>query len=399
MAGKKQSGIDELPGGKFRARYTDALGNRKSEVFSSKKEAISFQASKRTQTAEEKDQLKLGREINKTFRDLVDDYQENKLQNAKNKAAATSVINKHLIPFFGGDTSIKDNPSILLELLHYKLDDLVNQYKIKKKAEGLAINTIKNHLILLSAMMNYAYRVKKWLRNPTTLDKPKEEALDANYLKTPSEISRFLDAARQVSGRKYPELPYYIYSFAILTGMRLGECCALKWDNVNFELRQILVIDSHEGSTKSAKARRVPILDILLPLIKEWKLKISSELVFPNEDNTQFTADSSIFSELFNKTLEIAGFPKNEKRKKSDRYIGFHDLRHTFASHWVMNGGDLFRLQKIMGHSDYDQTMRYAHLAPEIFSEDYSRFNNIQVKTAEIIPINQASSAVSCSDS
>lgn len=42
-----------------------------------------------------------------------------------------------------------------------------------------------------------------------------------------------------------------------------------------------------------------------------------------------------------------------------------HILRHTFASHFVMNGGNILVLQKILGHVDIKETMRYAHLAPE----------------------------------
>ncbi len=41
-----------------------------------------------------------------------------------------------------------------------------------------------------------------------------------------------------------------------------------------------------------------------------------------------------------------------------------HVLRHTFASHFIMNGGDLLTLQKILGHQTIQMTMRYAHLSP-----------------------------------
>ena len=43
----------------------------------------------------------------------------------------------------------------------------------------------------------------------------------------------------------------------------------------------------------------------------------------------------------------------------------FHDLRHTFASHFMMNGGNIYDLQKILGHTSLEMTQRYAHLAPE----------------------------------
>lgn len=42
-----------------------------------------------------------------------------------------------------------------------------------------------------------------------------------------------------------------------------------------------------------------------------------------------------------------------------------HALRHTFASHFVMNGGNILTLQKILGHSTVVMTMRYAHLSPD----------------------------------
>ena len=43
----------------------------------------------------------------------------------------------------------------------------------------------------------------------------------------------------------------------------------------------------------------------------------------------------------------------------------FHDLRHTFASHFLMRGGSLYDLKEILGHSDIKMTMRYAHLSPQ----------------------------------
>ena len=42
-----------------------------------------------------------------------------------------------------------------------------------------------------------------------------------------------------------------------------------------------------------------------------------------------------------------------------------HGLRHTFASHFIQNGGNILTLQKILGHSSLAMTMRYAHLAPD----------------------------------
>lgn len=62
-----------------------------------------------------------------------------------------------------------------------------------------------------------------------------------------------------------------------------------------------------------------------------------------------------------------------------------HVLRHTFASHFIMNGGSILTLQKILGHTSLAMTMRYAHLAPDHLQDavkfgpvgDYRRFINL----------------------
>lgn len=62
-----------------------------------------------------------------------------------------------------------------------------------------------------------------------------------------------------------------------------------------------------------------------------------------------------------------------------------HVLRHTFASHFVMNGGNILTLQKVLGHSDLKIAMKYAHLSPDYMSQVVERglggllfFNNLR---------------------
>lgn len=58
-------------------------------------------------------------------------------------------------------------------------------------------------------------------------------------------------------------------------------------------------------------------------------------------------------------------FSRAQKRAELSQHYRFHDLRHTFASHFVMNGGSLYDLQKLLGHARFEETQRYAHLCPE----------------------------------
>jgi site-specific recombinase XerD len=57
-------------------------------------------------------------------------------------------------------------------------------------------------------------------------------------------------------------------------------------------------------------------------------------------------------------------FQVAQKRAGITNTIRFHDTRHTFASNFMMNGGNLYDLQKLLGHTSIKMTERYAHLAP-----------------------------------
>jgi len=88
-----------------------------------------------------------------------------------------------------------------------------------------------------------------------------------------------------------------------------------------------------------------------------------SNTVFPGEKGRARTKPGVWFP--FKQAVERAGFAKT---------LRFHDLRHTFASHWVIDGGDIFRLSKILGHSSVVITQKvYAHLIPDVWEQDYHR--------------------------
>ena len=94
-----------------------------------------------------------------------------------------------------------------------------------------------------------------------------------------------------------------------------------------------------------------------------------------------------IFAERFHRVLTAAGFePPDSGRRR--HYLCFHDLRHTFASHWMMAGGDLFKLQKVLGHKSTELTLRYAHLSPAAFMGDLGRFSGLELQIeGEVLPL------------
>ena len=219
-----------------------------------------------------------------------------------------------------------------------------------------------------------------WLDRCPPFRKPKVHILDHEYryLRTHQEIVRFLSAARQVD----PSLYATLYAAAVYTGMRAGELAGLLWQRVNLDRRLITVAASYDGPTKGGYVRHVPIVDALLPILKAWRVECPtpSDYVFPSSRGTMLRPSARVFQERLHQVLDHAGFERVKVGGQSLRYLVFHSLRHARPCHWVMNGGDLFKLQRIGGWRSQAMVQRYAHLAPDAFIEDYALF---QSPTAE----------------
>ena len=332
---------------------------RQSAVFADRREAA-FALQQRELEAEERRRgLKLAPTEPKPFTALADYWEKNRVPQKRSGHHDESILRKHLRPAFG--KVLLGDPAIWIEL--------VDRYVVERAA--LSKKTIANHLTLLVTMLNVAVDLG-WLTKVPRIRKPKVRLISADfsYLRTDEEIARLLRAAEAAEG----EDTYALYAMAINTGMRVGELAGLLWSDVDLDRRLVTVQRSFNGPTKADDVRYVPILDSLLPILREWRLRHPGRLVFTNRDGRMFQPSSRVFQETLHRVLDRAGFPRIERGGKTRRYIHFHDLRHTFASHWVMKGGDLFKLQKILGHKTVQMTMRYAHLQPAAFREDYARF-------------------------
>lgn len=348
-------------GDKWRIRWLDERGHRQSAVFDEYRTAQTELSRHLAEVEEIRKGLRTATPPEKTFGDLCDYWVERRAPRKRSGKDDESIIKKHLRPAFGTmklrDLGIEDVDAYI----NQKIDD-----------EELSDKTVSTHVTLLGTMLRLAmsFRVP-WVTIVPRFAKPKVAAFSRDYqwLRSDDEIRRFLSAARDED-----EHVFVFYAFAIYTGMRAGELAALEWPDVNFERRLIAVQRSFDGPTKSDRVRYVPILDPLLPLLREWRLRRPGRLVFVNQADAMFAPSARIFQEVLHRVLAAAEFPKVRRNGKERPYVRFHDLRHTFASHWVMKGGDLFKLQKILGHQSVQMTMRYAHLAPDAFREDYGRF-------------------------
>jgi integrase len=149
-----------------------------------------------------------------------------------------------------------------------------------------------------------------------------------------------------------------IVLIALTTGMRASEIFGLRWSDVMYNEGLLAV----RAKLKGGKMRYAPMLPELAEELRRYFPR-------PAKDNVLF---------ISNHNHDLIFPPKADARSGRQRVEGsfedlleragiedfrFHDLRHTFASWYMMNGGDLYELAKILGHTNIKMTERYAKLA------------------------------------
>jgi len=145
---------------------------------------------------------------------------------------------------------------------------------------------------------------------------------------------------------------------ALNTGMRKGEILSLRWADVDLKNKKITVINS-----KNNESRIIPINQTLLHELKALSRKGKGEYLFSDNNDRPYGDIKKGFIAAVNRA-GISNFR-------------FHDLRHTFGSHLVMQGVGLRTIQQILGHKEIKMTMRYAHLSPEYVQNAVEKLDNL----------------------
>jgi len=147
--------------------------------------------------------------------------------------------------------------------------------------------------------------------------------------------------------------------------MRLGEIVGLSKQDISFERNQIHIhrqwLNREEcyGPTKGRTERFVtfhPDSDLGDVLKEAMDNSPDPESIFVTEEGTK-VRPRRLAARHFQRVVERAEVPR----------IRFHDLRHTFASWYMIEVGDIWSLKAILGHVDIQTTQRYAHLSERNF--------------------------------
>ncbi|VVT53014.1 Phage integrase [Kosakonia radicincitans] len=228
----------------------------------------------------------------------------------------------------------------------YRAKRLEGQFARTKRVTQVTPKTMNLEHAYFLAMFNELKRIGEWSApNPLENVRPyRTDETEMAFLST-DEIDRLLIECRR-STVKHLEL---VVKICLATGARWNEAASLKRSQI--AAGKVTFI-----KTKGKKNRTIPLDDALLAEIPD-----TLGALFPAPCYNAFR------SALERASIEL---PSGQLT---------HVLRHTFASHFMMNGGNILVLQKILGHSDITMTMRYAHFSPNHL-EDAARLNPLKCR-------------------
>ena len=150
-------------------------------------------------------------------------------------------------------------------------------------------------------------------------------------------------------------------NYLLATGNRISTVLSLKIKDLDFDNGTIQL-----NKCKNRKAQIVPMASSLTTILKEYltyRKGSTDDYVFCNSYGGQ--GDIRSYQEMLAKYNKARGVTKTSA----------HLYRHTFAKRWILNGGDIFRLQKLLGHSDLGIVKECVNMFGSDLTKDYNSFN------------------------
>jgi len=276
-----------------------------------------------------------------------------------------SRMNRHILPFWGS-----------YPILECGSVQLVREF-IREREKEVGGTTVGHILRLLSRFFNeLPDDLRRRIGNPVAkldkADRPRRshDPKTTPFLENKADIRLLID--------NLPHIVREVYALCVLTGARPAESQALWPADINLSRRTIHLQRAAKrkakpgepkvGPLKDHESRIVPINEDLLYIFRDYFMRrsekqITSQFLFPAlraRKGASGMIDGHTLEEVFNETRDALGLPK----------VTFYQAsRHTFASHYVIDGGSIERLSKILGHSSVQVTERYTHLRSDHFTE------------------------------
>ncbi len=157
-------------------------------------------------------------------------------------------------------------------------------------------------------------------------------------------------------------------NYLLATGNRASTVVNLKIGDIDLDDEVILL-----KRTKNKKQQIIPLSKTMSKIIKEY-------LTYRQGDS-----DDYIFCSIYGQKLTVDALGQSIRKYNRRRGVmktSVHLFRHTFAKKWILSGGDIFRLQKILGHSSMDIVREYVNMFAYDLRRDFNRFNPLEQMTS-----------------
>lgn len=280
-----------------------------------------------------------------------------KLKNARESTIYSYRLHLNKFSTFLEDVGVERLAEVITEDIQEFIDDRLNS--------GNKPVTVNKYIRELRAFFNFLHSMGYLEANPI-------ESIDR--LNEDKKISRTLNNDQIARLIAVPNINTYVgfrnYTFILLlldTGLRLDEALNITLSDIDWKERLIKVLG------KGGKERFVPLTESMIHLLREYikrRNQYENESLFLNVDG--FPLKRRTIQEAIRDYEVTAGI-------RGVR-VSCHSMRHTFAKMYILNGGDVLTLQKILGHSTLETTRKYIEMfKPDISSQHdkFSPLNNI----------------------
>ncbi|MCH5185769.1 MAG: tyrosine-type recombinase/integrase [Oscillospiraceae bacterium] len=372
-------GLCQIKDGRYMARYTDYFGKRKS-IYGKKLKEVKEKLNK----AVYEDNLYNGCiDSNKlTLDELYKIWIIYKKKIVKGSSAVTYAYNydNHIKNVFG----MRKISSIKRMDIENFLFDLREDHSYRTVK---LIKNIINNMLKFAVKNNYiTYNVCNDIElTGTKEDKAKRIMQNETKYLTDKQVKLFFDYCENSRVKIRNILKFMLY-----TGLRVGEACALTWNDINFEERYIYVnktftqyakyseerkkCESYTQTPKTENSiRKIPMCDIIYDLLETQKISkyTNKNFVFLSIRRKPYTTYG------ITRSLEFAVNKFNETQEEKLPNFTPHWLRHTFATMCLDKGIAPKVVQMYLGHSDIQTTMNiYTHVSDELMSGEINKIND-----------------------
>lgn len=204
--------------------------------------------------------------------------------------------------------------------------------------------TINNYIRNIKVFFNYLEEYRYIKKNPISKIKQIKVARKPLHFIDDREFLTLINSMDLSKFHEYRD--YIIINILMDTGMRIGECLKLKLSEMDFKDRSILLLAEN---TKGKRARYVFFSQKMGMEIKQWiqfkDRHLESELMFPSKRGS---------------ILQVNNFETNLRKYSRRLELGYdihpHMFRNNFAKRFLVSGGDIYTLSRILGHSSVEVT-------------------------------------------